>query len=249
MGNTPSILEATPQEHALFTARHLEKQRQILIWPPETSVPPGHVQIQFYSYRFQARDALRPDMDAVLSLEKSGALSLFAVRRLWGLETCSIIDPIELKLGFPADPNWLSADTVEELVRKHGCIKVIEPYASYETVAKRQLRHIALATLSLLRSYSIIAYAGVRALSRVLAKPCITKTHHLDWTRLGLPLVLFFLVLCKREPLTALINAITPDACLTFVLAALFLTVRNAQHALVPVGLEDEKSTVFVLSG
>ncbi|KAJ7709157.1 hypothetical protein B0H16DRAFT_1481140 [Mycena metata] len=246
MGNTPSILEATPQEHALLTARHLETRRPLLIWPPETIVSPGYVQIKFYSYRFQARDALRPDMEAVLPLEKSGALSLFAVRRLWGLETCSIIDPVELKLGFPADPNWLSADTVEELVRKHGCIKVIEPYASYETLAKRQLRHIALAAASLLRSYSILVYADVQALSRVLAKPRITKTHYLDPTRLGVLLVFFFLVFYKPDRLTALINGITPDACLTFVLGALFLAVPDA-HAL--MGLEDEKPSIFVLAG
>ncbi|KAJ7032271.1 hypothetical protein C8F04DRAFT_1107781 [Mycena alexandri] len=252
MGHTPSIFEATPQEHALDTARHLEKQRQILIWPPETMVPPGHVLVQFYSYRFQARDQLRPDMEAVLPLEKSGALSLFAMRRLWGLETCSIIDPLELRLGFSADPNWLSADVVKELVTKHGSIKVIEPYASYETLVKRQLRHIALAAASLLRSWSILAQAGVRddystlsRLAKQLSKPRITNSQYLDWTRIGF-LILLILVFYKPELITSLIDGITPSACLTFVLAALFLAVPNA-HAV--AGLEDEKPIVFVLSG
>ncbi|KAJ7142236.1 hypothetical protein C8R44DRAFT_191694 [Mycena epipterygia] len=90
MGNTPSIFETTPQEHAVATARHLEKQREVVVWPPETVVPPGHVRIQFYSYRYKVRDGLRPDMESILPLEKSGELSLFAVRRLWGLETCSV---------------------------------------------------------------------------------------------------------------------------------------------------------------
>ncbi|KAJ7160512.1 hypothetical protein C8R43DRAFT_993176 [Mycena crocata] len=168
MGNTPSIFETTPQEHAAETAEYLDKQREILIWPPETFVPLGHVRVQFYAYRFRVRDGLRPDMESVLPLEKSGELSLFAVRRLWGLETCSIIDPVELKLGFPADLNLLPSEVVKELIAKHGCIKLIEPYTSYETLIKRQLRHIALAGTSVLQSYSVLATASARKDYRTL---------------------------------------------------------------------------------
>ncbi|KAJ7160510.1 hypothetical protein C8R43DRAFT_993167 [Mycena crocata] len=148
MGNTPSIFETTPQEHAAETAESLDKQREILIWPPETFVPPGHVRVQFYAYRFRVRDGLRPDMESVLPLEKSGELSLFAVRRLWGLETCSVL--------------------VKELIAKHGCIKLIEPYTSYETLIKRELRHIALAGTSVLQSYSVLATASARKDYRAL---------------------------------------------------------------------------------
>ncbi|KAJ7469319.1 hypothetical protein B0H11DRAFT_2283806 [Mycena galericulata] len=191
MGNTPSIFETTPQEHAAMTARFLEKQREIVIWPPETSVPSGHVRVQFYAYRYKVRDGLRPDMESVLPLEKSGELSLFAVRRLWGLETCSIIDPLELKLGFPVDPNLLPSEVVKELVDKHGCIKVIEPYASYETLAKRQLRHIALACASIAHSWYILArydahkdYETLRRFTNRLSEPYnVSETRYIDWMR------------------------------------------------------------------
>ncbi|KAJ6477038.1 hypothetical protein C8R45DRAFT_369190 [Mycena sanguinolenta] len=170
MGTAPSILEKTPQEHAETAAQCLEKQRETAIWPPQPIVPPGYVRVQFYGYRYKVRDGCRPDMETVLPLEKSGDVSLFAVRRLWGLETSSIIDPLELKIGFTADPNWLSAGAVTELVAKHGCIKLIEPYASHETIIKRLLRHIALAGMSALNSWSILALAGVQDDSRTMVR-------------------------------------------------------------------------------
>ncbi|KAJ7141618.1 hypothetical protein C8R46DRAFT_581829 [Mycena filopes] len=245
MGKSPSILERTPREHALATARYLEAQRGILIWPPETQVPASHVRVQFYAYRFHVRDGLRPDMEAALPLEKSGALSLFAVRRMWGLESCSIIDPPELKLGFSADPNWLPADVVKELVRKHHCIKLIEPYASYETLAKRQLRHIALAGASLLRSYSILAHSSARNDLHSISRLQLTDSAYLDWVRVGVLIALFFVVFCKPEFLVSLVDAITPSACLAFLLAAAFLAVPDA-HARWG-GLEDRKAMMVVV--
>ncbi|KAJ7189239.1 hypothetical protein C8R46DRAFT_36467 [Mycena filopes] len=248
MGNSPSILERTPHEHGLATARYLEAQREISIWPPETQVPAGHVRVQFYAYRFQVRDGLRPDMEATLPLEKSGALSLFAVRRLWGLETCSIIERPELKLGFSADPNWLPADIVQQLVKKHNCIKLIEPYASYETLAKRQLRHIAIAGVSLLHSYSILAQSSARNDLHALSRLQLTDSAYLDWVRVGVLSALFYLVFCKPELLVSLVDGITPFACLTFLLAAAFLAVPDA-HARWG-GLEDRKPMmVVVLAG
>ncbi|KAJ7252348.1 hypothetical protein B0H12DRAFT_1117897 [Mycena haematopus] len=190
MGIVSSIFEKTPQEYAEASARYMEKQREIAIWPPEPIVRPGYVRVQFYSYRYKVRDGLRPDMEAGFPLEKSGELSLYAVRRLWGLETSSIIDPLELKLGFTADPNWLSAAAVKELVAKHGCIKLIEPYVSYETLIKRQLRHIALASMSALHSWSVLAVAGARHDCRRLVKRLsepyyISKSRYIiiDWAR------------------------------------------------------------------
>ncbi|KAJ7076661.1 hypothetical protein B0H15DRAFT_863464 [Mycena belliarum] len=159
---------------------------------------PTHVRVQFYAYRHQVRDGLRPDMESIVRLEKSGDLSLFAVRRLWGLETSSIIDPHEMKLGFTADPNWLPASVVKDLIRKHGCIKLIEPYASYETRIKRELRHVALAGISVFNSWSILAHNGVkhdyRAVRHRLSQPIyVSESRYLDWTR-ALNLAVFLLV-------------------------------------------------------
>ncbi|KAJ7190138.1 hypothetical protein GGX14DRAFT_483725 [Mycena pura] len=183
----PSIFDKLPQEHAEASARTLEKQRETVIWPPETLVPPGHVKVQFYTCRFKVRDGLRPDIEAVFPLDPSGALSLYAVRRLWGLETCSIIDPLQLKLGFSADPNFLPARVVNELVTKHGCIKLVEPYASYETLAKREIRQIALACTSILHAWFVLGEAGVRkdcrALQRIATREFTIQgvRAHIDW--------------------------------------------------------------------
>ncbi|KAJ7776052.1 hypothetical protein DFH07DRAFT_799107 [Mycena maculata] len=187
MGNNPSLFEQTPQEHAELTARFMEKQRETAIWPPETQVPPGHVLVHFYVYRHKVRDGLRPDMETTLRLEESGELSLYAVRRRWGLETCTIIDPLELKLGFPADPNWLPSRVVKELVERQGCIKVIEPYASYETLVKRQLRHIVLACGFIFHSYYILVRSDVSKDYHTL------RRFYIDWTRAGY-LVIFLAV-------------------------------------------------------
>ncbi|KAJ7610026.1 hypothetical protein DFH06DRAFT_1246549 [Mycena polygramma] len=265
MGNTPSIFEKTPQEHAVATARYLEKQRETAIWPPEPKVPPGHARVQFYGYRYKVRDGLRPDMEAILPLEKSGALSFFAVRCLWGLETCSVIDPPELKLGFPADPNWLPANVVKQLVAKHGCIKLIEPYTSYETLMKRQLRHVALAAASVTHSWSILARYGAQkdyaTLHRLATKSySITKSHSIsiDWAHavyLAVFLLIAFLVFTSTNGVLSRLGGVLVDtlAASTYlslgcsaVLAALFC-IAPSLHANA-MGLEDNTKLMLVLS-
>ncbi|KAJ6516737.1 hypothetical protein C8R47DRAFT_1088173 [Mycena vitilis] len=265
MGNLPSIFEKTPQEHAVATARYLEKQREIAIWPPEAVVPPGHARVQFYAYRYKVRDGLRPDMEAILPLEKSGALSLFAVRRLWGLETCSVIDPPALKLGFPADPNWLPANVVKQLVAKHGCIKLIEPYTSYETLMKRQLRQVALAVASVTYSWSILARYGAQkdyaTLHRLATKSYrITKSHHIsiDWTHalyLAVFLLVASLVFTSTSGVLSRLGDFFSDTleASTFmslggpaVLAVIFC-IAPSLHAQA-MGLEDDTKMMFVLS-
>ncbi|KAJ6579946.1 hypothetical protein DFH09DRAFT_1146192 [Mycena vulgaris] len=266
MGNKPSIFEPTPQEHAVATARYMEKQREIAVWPPEMTVPPGHVRVQFYAYRFKVRDGLRPDMEVVLPLEKSGELSLFTVRRRWGLETCSIIDPPEMKLGFSADPNWLPADVVKDLLARHGCIKLIEPYASYETCIKRELRHIAVASASIFHSWSILARAGAQndyqAIRQRLSEPhYITESRYLDWARaanLAVLLSVLFLVFAAARDIDlgllslgdAVVGTVAASPWLSLVfwagLAALFFSAPEGYAK--ALELEDCK-IMMVLSG
>ncbi|KAJ7288801.1 hypothetical protein C8J57DRAFT_1281245 [Mycena rebaudengoi] len=197
MGSNPSVFERTPEEHACATTRHLEKQRATVVWPPETSVPPRCVRVHFYAHRFKVRDGLRPDMEGVLPLTKTGELSLFSVRRLWGLETCLIIDPLELKLGFPSDPNWLPAGAVEELVKKHGCIKIIEPYVSYETLVKRNIRHIAMGCISIAHFWYLLvrkdATKDYLALQRLWNR-ISARIHWVHAANLCVVLALIFLV-------------------------------------------------------
>ncbi|KAJ7668096.1 hypothetical protein B0H14DRAFT_3073652 [Mycena olivaceomarginata] len=109
MGSTPSIFVKTPQEHAEAAVWDLEK----------------HVRVEFYAYHYRVRDGLWPDIEAVLPLEKSGELSLSTVRWIWGLETTSIIDPLNLKLGFPADLNLFPGCIATKQLAKHNCIKLI----------------------------------------------------------------------------------------------------------------------------
>ncbi|KAJ7640571.1 hypothetical protein B0H17DRAFT_1148951 [Mycena rosella] len=259
MGNTPSVFEQTPQEHALATARYMEKQREIAVWPPETAVPPGHVRIQFYAYRYKVRDGFRPDMESVLPLEKSGALSLFAVRRRWGLETCSIIDPPEMKLGFSADPNWLPAGVVKDLVARHGCIKLIEPYASYETLIKRELRHVALACTSVLYSWAILARDGAkhdyRTMRQRLSEPMyVSASCYFDWSRaanLAVLLIVLLLIFASTRDIDlglmrlgdAMVNTVAASAWMSFgvwaSLAVLFFVAPEAHVK--ALGLEDGK--------
>ncbi|KAF8182749.1 hypothetical protein K438DRAFT_2020787 [Mycena galopus ATCC 62051] len=261
MGNTPSLFDKTPQEHAEAAARYLETQREIAIWPPEPIVRPGHVRVQFYAYRYKVRDGWRPDIETVVPLERFGELSLFSVRRLWGLETSSIIDPLELKLGFTADPNWLSAAAVTELVAKHGCIKITEPYASYETLIKRQLRHIALSATSAFHSWSILAMSGARqdyhtVVTRLSQPYHIGKTcYTIDWTRVAVLLALLFFILVGKDVYLRILRlgdtvvdgvAASPGLTLGFwaYLATLFV-VDAAAHAEIE---EKEEKVMFVLA-
>ncbi|KAJ6457129.1 hypothetical protein C8R47DRAFT_1247500 [Mycena vitilis] len=265
MGSSPSVFEKTPQEHAIATARYLEKQREISIWPPEPVVPPGHARVQFYAYRYKVRDGLRADMEGILPLEKSGALSLFAVRRFWGLETCSVIDPPALKLGFPADSNWLPVNIVKQLVAKHGCIKLIEPYTSYETRMKRQLRHVALAVASVTYSWSILARYGAQkdyaTLRRLATKSYhITKSHTIaiDWahlTYLALFLFIVSLIFTSTSEILSRFGDVFADTLATSTLLglggpavlAVFFCIAPSLHAQA-MGLEDDTKMMFVLS-
>ncbi|KAJ7327419.1 hypothetical protein DFH08DRAFT_940772 [Mycena albidolilacea] len=265
MGSTPSIFEKTPQEHAEAATRDLEKRRETAIWPPQlTLVRPGHARVEFYAYRYRVRDRLRPDIEAVLPLEKSGELSLFTVRRIWGLETSSIIDPLDLKLGFPADLNLLPACVVTEQLAKHGCIKLIEPYTSCETLIKRQLRHIAVAGMSALHCWFVLALAGARndycRLGKHLSEPIyVTKTHYIDWARtanLTVFLAILFLAFTSiGKDLVfrlgeAVVDTVAASTCLTLslwaCLIALFFVAPEAYAK--ALEMEDVKLMV-VLSG
>ncbi|KAJ7467467.1 hypothetical protein FB451DRAFT_1401476 [Mycena latifolia] len=222
-----------PQEHAQATARYMEKQREIVV-----------------------RDGLRPDMESILRLEKSGDLSLFTIRRRWGLETCSIIDPPEMKLGFAADPNRLPANVVKDLVEKHGCIKIIEPYASYETLIKRELRQVALACTSIFQSWSILARASAKddyhAVRQRLSEPLyVSESYYIDWARavnLGPSARGADLGLLRFGD--AMVDTVAASTCLRFVfwvgLTVLFFAAPE-EHAKA-LGLEDGK-LMLVLSG
>ncbi|KAK7057856.1 hypothetical protein R3P38DRAFT_2843377 [Favolaschia claudopus] len=266
MGNGPSVFERSPQEHAEAAAEELERLRATVIWPPAPLQRPGCVLVQFYAYRYKVRDDLRPDMEALVPLEKSGNLSFHAVRRLWGLETCSMIErrPGHLKLGLPPDLNFLPADTVKKMVERYGCIKVIEPHASYETLIKRQIRYIALAGASFLRSYQILAVASARSdvratsafLQRISSKRFyITRSHYImvdsgAVTRLSL-LVLSTLVLwVVRQPIEFLLRAVLwPSVILRiiFFVSFGFLFFVAPEYYAEALGLDDEK-LVIVLS-
>ncbi|KAK7057869.1 hypothetical protein R3P38DRAFT_2599412 [Favolaschia claudopus] len=268
MGSSPSIFEKSPQEHAQAAAEELERLREGGIWPPIPAERPGCVRVQFYTYLYRLHDNLRPDMEALVPLEKSGELSLFAVRRLWGLETCSLIDPRPggLKLGFPMDVNFVPAPTVREMLETYGCMKVIEPYASFETLVKRQTRQIALACASVLHSYGILASAGARAdffaasafVKRISSKKYrIGQSHYLviNWVTLLILLALTFLYF---SPLghrlyvqgAALIQMIISLRSLEIMIPAAagtaFLRVAEARTRM--LGQENEKM-VIVLSG
>ncbi|KAJ6556225.1 hypothetical protein B0H19DRAFT_1262319 [Mycena capillaripes] len=207
-------------------------------------------------------------MEAVLHLEKSGELSLFAVKRLWGLETCSVIDPSELKLGFPADPNYLPASAVKELLSKHGCIKLIEPCTSYETLIKRQLRHIVLAGTSVLHSYSRLARSGAQkdydTVCRLAKQPfriSLTESRYLEieGTRaLLLSLIVFVLfVLTKNIDFHLVLRlgeVVAASAYRTFGvwgwagIAALFFVIAPGEYAKL-MELGSNTKVMLVLSG
>ncbi|KAJ6626721.1 hypothetical protein B0H10DRAFT_1941722 [Mycena sp. CBHHK59/15] len=262
MGNYPSLFDKTPEEHAVASARQLEKRRATLIWPPDPFVPLGHVRVQFYAYRHQVHDNLRPDMETIMPLSKSGELSLFAVRRLWGLETCSIIDSLEPKLGFAADSNTLCTAAVKQLVAKHGCIKLIEPDVSYETLAKRQIRHIVLGCATIAHfSYLLMrddASRDYRAVKRTLER-FPYRIHGPGAARLTVVLALLYVVpvvwramgidLGRVEPL---VQAVSTPLCLSlylqFGLVALFFGSISGYSWAMELE-EDDKIMLVLWSG
>ncbi|CAK5273907.1 unnamed protein product [Mycena citricolor] len=170
MGNISSLFESAPEEHMASYAIQLEQQRPVVVWPPTADALPGHVRVEFYAHRFKVRHKLRADISSTIRVEPSGDLSLFALRKLWGLETCMIIDPDNLQLGFPHDPNVLPANVVQELICRHGCIKVIEPYVSADTLAYRQLRQIAMALCSVVFSWLTLVRLDFEKDQKLLAR-------------------------------------------------------------------------------
>ncbi|KAF7329307.1 hypothetical protein MKEN_00191800 [Mycena kentingensis (nom. inval.)] len=183
----PSIFDKTPQEHADAYSARLDEQCQTRVWKADAPVAPGYVKVEFFFYRHKVRDGLRPDIEAVVPLEKSGALSLYAVNQMWGLESSLVIDSERLRLGFSSDPNTLSPNTVKTLLERYGSIKLIEPYASAETHLIRGLRGILLSLGLISSSYLTLASTGakrdvrsvrtttepyLRAGHRFLQKPC-----------------------------------------------------------------------------
>ncbi|KAJ6588726.1 hypothetical protein B0H19DRAFT_1100866 [Mycena capillaripes] len=148
MGNT---LAKSPQELAVVTARSMEKQRQLILEPASPPPPPGYVRVHFYSHLYRIFDRAPPDMAADVPLCRSGGLDLEVVKRRWGLETCQPIDPLRWKPFEPTHPNYLSAVAIELLSYGEGCIKVIEPTVSHQTLIQRQTREVILGVVCLVQ--------------------------------------------------------------------------------------------------
>jgi hypothetical protein len=179
-------------------------------------------------------------------------------------DNLKIIDPPEMKLGFPADPNRLPATVVKALVARHGCIKLIgelspllvlpginrvrliEPYASYETQIKRELRHIALASAAVFTTWSVLARAGAQHDYHRLSLHRV----YIDWARAAklasVIALIFFVYMIDFRQLRATVDTASLSVGLWAGLATLFLAMPEG-HAKA-LGLEDEK-LMIVLSG
>ncbi|KAF7365053.1 hypothetical protein MVEN_00376500 [Mycena venus] len=158
MGNT---LAKSPQELTLATARSIEKQCQLILEPAPYPPPPGYVRVHFYSHLYRIYDKSPPDLAADIPLCRSGGLDLDVVKRQWGLETCLPVDPLRWKPFQPTHPDYLSAVAVEVLSHGQGCIKVIEPTVSHQTLMQRHTREVvlgmaSLVQLSCLRSFEMV---------------------------------------------------------------------------------------------
>ncbi|KAF7288977.1 hypothetical protein MIND_01414300 [Mycena indigotica] len=158
----PSIFDPTPQEHIEAYSALLDQQTATHVWKPALDAPPAHVKVQFFLLRYKVSHNLRPDIQAIIPLESSGSLSLFNVMKMWGLETCVVIDSDRMRLGFSSDPNYLSAATVKILIDRYGCIKLIEPYVSASTLITRHTRQILVSLGLISQSYLILASNGVK---------------------------------------------------------------------------------------
>ncbi|KAJ7073157.1 hypothetical protein C8F01DRAFT_1106310 [Mycena amicta] len=213
------LFEQTPQEHADDYTALLEEQTATHVWKPIMQVPPGHVKVQFYLHENKVRDNLRPDMQAVLPLESSGELSLYAVRKMWGLDTLAVVTvPRRLRLASSTDPDRFPAEGVKTLVERCGSIKVIERQTSTSTLIIRHLRQILLSLGLISNSYLILARNGAKhdlrkahevitvaskkgynraykRASKIILSPPLQKVNSkIDWPVVGLVCFITFLV-------------------------------------------------------
>lgn len=143
-----------------------------------------------------------------------------------------------------------------------------EPYASYETLVKRELRHIAVAGTSVVHSWSLLArlalkkdYKTLCRLTKRLSEPYYiseSRSIAIDWFR-AVNLVVFLAVLFVIFTFKKNIDFRLGDAVVETVAASTYLTlgfwaglatlffIAPGAHAKA-MGLEDTK-LMFVLSG
>ncbi|KAF8069208.1 hypothetical protein FPV67DRAFT_1110494 [Lyophyllum atratum] len=143
-GSGPSLLEKSPKEHIVDVATaqaRLPYPQRKHIQQLKTEVPPGHVRVRFYPTFDRKRGfKAKPNLEAVLPLEANGEFDLGRVKRLWGLETCTPIDPVRWKVVEPGQPDALSPLAVHSLQEFYGIINVIEPCVTVTTLKKREVR-------------------------------------------------------------------------------------------------------------
>ncbi|KAJ7069688.1 hypothetical protein C8F01DRAFT_1245877 [Mycena amicta] len=161
-----SLLTKSPQEHTLATARSAEKKKKLALQPVESSPAPGYIRVHFHSHLFKICDRSPPDIAADIPLSPSGGLDLDVVRRRWGLETCVPVDPLRWKPFQPTQPNYLSPVAIQILSEGQGCVKVIEPFVSHQTLMQRNARRLVFNFFSLIR---VLLVWLVEVLSKYLA--------------------------------------------------------------------------------
>ncbi|KAG5638573.1 hypothetical protein H0H81_011793 [Sphagnurus paluster] len=107
----------------------------------QISHPGRHVHIRFFqSLNDFRKDFHNPALEAILPLGKDGGFDLERVKRLWGLETCAVIDPMRWELFKPGHPDALSPLAVHTLSDFFESLNVIEPFVSPCTHQTRAAR-------------------------------------------------------------------------------------------------------------
>ncbi|KDQ56331.1 hypothetical protein JAAARDRAFT_194985 [Jaapia argillacea MUCL 33604] len=115
-----ALFEKTPEEH-LEDARVRDRNQG----PPPRKVPDRHVRIAWY-----------PSLDLVntkvchvewdIPLEPCGDLDLGKLKRRWGFDDCSAVDPYRYTLVKPANPDRLTALALRVLQEGQGYVILIE---------------------------------------------------------------------------------------------------------------------------
>ncbi|KAG5720258.1 hypothetical protein E4T56_gene3297 [Termitomyces sp. T112] len=140
----PSIFSMTPSERCKENEKILEKlpfEYRRLLTRQRPHVPPGYVHVRlFASLDILRRRFWRASLEAVLPLEPDGGFDLRHIKKLWNLETCVPISPVQWKAVEPSTPDSLSPIAVMMLLELYDCISFIEPTVSEVTQTKRAIR-------------------------------------------------------------------------------------------------------------
>ncbi|KAF9457600.1 hypothetical protein BDZ94DRAFT_1272796 [Collybia nuda] len=140
-GHGPSIFTKSPQELDFDAIRERNRMSYAMKhFPKREPTPPGYIRVHFFASLDLFRQMERkPNLVALIPLEPSGELDLKRVRDVWGLDSCSPIDPLRWTTFGPTSDR-LSPLAVHILAERHAAINFIEPHVSGSTRRKRAIR-------------------------------------------------------------------------------------------------------------